>query len=395
VFRLFFAGRLISLLGSAMTPVALAFAVLGASHRPTDLGVVLACQIVPQLAFLLVGGVTADRFPRRLVLLGSHLGAGVTQAAVATVIITGHYQLALVAALAAGNGISEAFASPALRGIVPELVPSGSIQRANALLATTRNACKIAGPTVSGLLVITIGAGWSIALDAVSFFVAAALLARLRLGAIVAGHREGHAFREGWVVFRSLPWLAAGALSFGMLNLVNVGPWNILGPELTQARSGEAAWGVVLSVRAAGLLLMSVLLVRLTFRYPLRAGSLYGVVAALPLLALGLGASLPVMLVAVFVGALGFTLTDVTWETTLQTHVPREALSRVASIDDLISYSAIPLGQLLTGPFAGLIGAKRVALVAGIGYAVSKLAPLSLRSVRDLSHVTTAPAGSS
>ncbi|MFI6078181.1 MFS transporter [Actinoplanes sp. NPDC051343] len=394
MFRLFFAGRLISLLGSAMTPVALAFAVLGASHRPTDLGVVLACQIVPQLAFLLVGGVAADRFPRRAVLLGSQLGAGATQAAVASVIITGHYHLALVGALAAGNGVAEAFASPALRGILPELVPPARVQRANAMLAAARNASRIAGPTVSGLLVVTVGAGWSIAIDAASFFLAAAFLARLRLGAVVP-RRQGRALREGWAVFRSLPWLAAGAVSFGMLNLVNVGPWNILGPALTQARSGEAAWGVVLSVRAAGLLLMSVLLVRLTFRHPLRAGSLFGVVAALPLLALGVGAPLPVLLVAVFVGALGFTLTDITWETTLQTHVPSEALSRVASIDDLISYAAIPLGQLLTGPFAAVIGAKRVALIAGIGYAVFKLAPLSLRAVRDLGPVTTSAAASS
>jgi MFS family permease len=388
-FRLFFAGRLVSLLGSAMTPVALAFAVLDAAGRPTDLGVVLACQIVPQLVLLLIGGVAADRFPRRAVLLGSHLAAGVTQAAVATVIITGHYHLALVAALAAGNGAAEAFASPALRGIVPELVPPDATQRANATLAAARNASRIAGPTVSGLLVVTVGAGWSIALDSASFFLAAALLSRLRLGALPArpAPHLGRDLREGWQAFRSLPWVAATAVSFGVLNLVNVGPWNILGPELTKARSGEAAWGVVLSVRAAGLLLMSVLLYRLTFRHPLRAGSLLGLVAALPLFALGLGASLPVLLAAVFVGALGFTVTDITWDTTLQTHVPRETLSRVASIDDLISYAAIPLGQLLTGPAAGLIGARRVALIAGIGYAASKLAPLALRPVRDLTRV--------
>jgi MFS family permease len=396
-FRLFFAGRLISILGSSMTPVALAFAVLDTSHRATDLGVVLAAQMIPQLMLLLVGGVAADRFPRRIVLLGSHLGAGTTQAAVATVILTGHYHLALVAALAAGNGVAEAFASPALRGIVPELVPPESVQRANAMLAAARNACRIAGPTASGLLVVTVGAGWSIAIDAASFYLAASLLARLRLGVMPSRRRShlGHELREGWTVFRGLPWLAAGALSFGVLNLVNVGPWNILGPSLTQARSGEAAWGVVLSVRAAGLLVMSALLYRLTFRHPLRIGSLFGVVAALPLLALGVGASLPVLLAAVFIGALGFTLTDITWETTLQTHVPREALSRVASIDDLISYAAIPLGQLLTGPFAALIGARRVALVAGLGYAASKLAPLSLRAVRDLTAVTKAPAAPS
>ncbi len=385
-FRLFFAGRVVSLLGSSMTPVALAFAVLDAAGRPTDLGVVLACQMVPQLTLLLLGGVAADRFPRRTVLLGSHLAAGATQAAVATVIVTGHYHLALVAALAAGNGAAEAFASPALRGIVPELVPPDGTQRANATLAAARNACRIAGPAVSGLLVVTIGAGWSIALDSASFFLAAALLSGLKLGAMPARGKSalGRDLREGWQAFRAVPWLAVTAVSFGVLNLVNVGPWNILGPALTAARSGQAAWGVVLSVRAAGLLLMSVLLYRLTFRHPLRAGSLLGVVAALPLLALGLGASLPVLLAAVFVGAMGFTVTDITWDTTLQTHVPAATLSRVASIDDLISYAAIPLGQLLTGPAAALIGARRVALIAGIGYAVSKLAPLALRSVRDL-----------
>jgi MFS family permease len=199
-FRLFLAGRLVSLLGSAMTPVALAFAVLDAAGRPTDLGVVLACQILPQLTLVLVGGVVADRFPRRAVLLGSHLVAGTTQAAVAAVIVTGHYHLALVAALAAGNGAAEAFASPALRGIVAELVPAGATQRANASLATARNASRIAGPTVSGLLVVTVGAGWSIALDAASFLLAAALLARLRPGAVPARPRPHlvRDLREGW-----------------------------------------------------------------------------------------------------------------------------------------------------------------------------------------------------
>ena len=68
-FRSFYLGRLVSLAGGAMTPVAFAFAVLDASGRPADLGIVLACQIVPHLALLLVGGVVADRLPRRAVLV--------------------------------------------------------------------------------------------------------------------------------------------------------------------------------------------------------------------------------------------------------------------------------------------------------------------------------------
>ena len=122
-FRGFFLGRLVSLLGSAMTPVALAFAVLGASGRPGDLGVILACQITPQLALLLVGGAAGDRYSRRKVLVAANLGAGLTQGGVA-VLLSGHYSLPLIAALEVGNGVMEAFASPALRGIVPDLVQS-------------------------------------------------------------------------------------------------------------------------------------------------------------------------------------------------------------------------------------------------------------------------------
>ncbi|HEV7713331.1 MAG TPA: MFS transporter, partial [Asanoa sp.] len=121
-FRAFYLGRLVSLAGSAMTPVALAFAILDASGRPGDLGVVLACQLVPHLALLLVGGAVADRLPRRLVLVVANLGAGLTQGAIALVLIGGAYRLALVAGLALAAGALEAFTSPALRGIVPELV---------------------------------------------------------------------------------------------------------------------------------------------------------------------------------------------------------------------------------------------------------------------------------
>jgi MFS family permease len=369
-----------------MAPVALAFAVLDASGRPSDLGIVLACQMVPQLALLLVGGAVADRLPRRSVLVVSNLGAGLTQGAVALVLLSGHYALPLVAGLTLANGALEAFTSPALRGIVPEVVVAENLQRANSVLASTQNASRILGPTVAGLIVVAAGAGWAIALDALSFLAAAGFLARLQLSARVPA-RGGNLLadiRDGWREFRGIGWVWRVAVSFCVINLVNTGAWQILGPTLTKQRSGEATWGVVLSVRAGGLLLMSVVMYRLVLRHPLLTGRIASAFGACSLLALGLGLAAPWLLALAFVGGLGFAMSGITWETSLQQHVARDVLSRVASIDDLLSFAAIPIGQLLVGPAAARWGATSVALWCGIAFAAAALAPLASRSVRDL-----------
>jgi MFS family permease len=385
-FRGFFLGRLISMLGSAMTPVALAFAVLNASGQASDLGIVLTSQIVPQLILLVVGGAAGDRFSRRAVLIVANLGAGLSQGAVAVVLLSGHFSLPVISVLEVANGGLAGFGSPALSGIVPDLVPAEHRQRANSLLASAQNGSKILGPTVAGLLVVSAGAGWAVALDALSFLIAAAYFARLPVGPPMPASRKHFLadIREGWQAFRAIRWVSATALSFCLLNLVNVGPWQILGPVLTKERSGEAAWGVVLSVRAVGLLLMSVLMYRLVLRHPLRTSRLLGTLGALPLLALGLRLAAPWLAAAAFAGALGFTVSGVSWDTALQQHVPRHLLSRVSSFDDLLSFVAIPAGLLLVGPAAARFGGPTVELWCAGLYALSSLAPLLIRTVRNL-----------
>lgn len=380
-FRTFLTARLVSYLGSSMSTVALAFGVLGASGQPADLGIVLAANIGPQLALLLVGGAVADRFSRRTLLVVANLGAGLAQAGVAAVLLTGSYSLLAVAALALVNGVLEAFASPALRGIVPELVPPADLGRANSLLASTRHGVRILGPALAGVIAAVAGGGWAVAVDALSFLVAAAFLTRLP--ATRASGARGSLLpdiRDGWREFRSRRWVWTAALSFCLVNLANVGAWQVLGPALT----GPAAWGLVLSVRATGLLLMSLLMYRITPRHPLRLGALIGATGGLPLVALGMDAALPVLVACAFVGALGFAVSGVVWDTALQRHVPGEVLSRVASYDDLLSFGAIPLSLLLVGPAAATWGAEAVTLVCGAVCAVSAVSPLAVREFRDL-----------
>lgn len=377
-----------------MTPVALSLAVLQTSHRLSDLGVVLAAQVTAHLSLLMVGGVMGDRRPRRALLVATNLGAGLTQGAVAAVLLTGHYQLALLACLQLAllaclqfvNGALEALASPALRGIVPELVEPAQLPRANATLATVKNLTKVLGPAVSGVLVAAGGGGIALAVDAVSFLAAAAVLARLRLGttAIRSGNGVLTEIRQGWLTFRSTPWLWATAVSFAVINLIGTGTWQMLGPEITMARANASVWGIALSTRAVGALVVGVVLYRHAPQRFLAAGQLLAAVGSFGLLGLGVGLPTPWFLLAAFISGLGFAAPSITWDTCVHQHVPRHELSRVSAYNDLLSYTCVPVGQLLVGPAAAWLGPTSVALYAGVGFVGAALAPLTCRSVREL-----------
>lgn len=391
-FRRFFTGQAVSLLGTAMAPVALAFAVLKASgDKATDLGIVLTAHMIPLLVFLVIGGATADRFARRTVLLWSNLGSGLTQGAVAVLLLGGWYSLPLVAGLELANGVLAAFTSPALRGVVPELVEPEEIQRANALLATMRNATKIFGPSLSGVLVVAAGGGPAIAFDAATYLFAAGCLGRLSVTTRPPNTSSAGIFtdiREGWAQFRARRWIWTVSGTFCVMNLVQTGTWQILGPDLTRHISGPATWGFILSARGVGLLVMSSLMVRLTVRHLLRFGQMMSALGGLPLIALGTRLPAAWLVTAAFIAGVGSAAATITWDTSLQEHVPSGTLSRVASLDDLLSYGAIPVGQLSVGPLASALGGFRVAAVSGVFYVLAAFVPLTFGSVRRLPHTT-------
>ncbi|WP_433235013.1 MFS transporter [Streptosporangium sp. CA-135522] len=389
-FRWFLAAQAVSLLGSSMAPVALAFGVLDASGSTSDLGVVLTAYMVPLLAFLLVGGATADRLPRRTVLVAANLGSALTQGSVAALLLTGRYALLPVAALGFLNGVLAAFTTPALRGIVPQLVSGDRIRQANALLGSVRNSTKILGPSLSGIAVAAAGGGPAIAFDALTYLLAVGCLARLSLTAAPTSPRPSSRMladiRDGWTEFRRIRWVWTVSLCFCVVNLVQVGTWQILGPVLTKQLSGEAAWGFVLSARGVGMLVMSALMYRLVVRHLLRLGQLMSALGALPLLALGAHLHAPWLIAVAFVAGLGSSVAAVSWETSLQEHIPAHILSRVSSYDDLLSYIAIPIGQLGVGLLAHRFGDFQVAATAGIIYAAAAVLPLASAAVRRLPH---------
>lgn len=352
-----------------------------------DLGYVLAARTVPMVLFVLGGGIWADRLPRHHVMVVSNVLSALTQGAIAALLFSGHAQIWQLAALAAVNGASAAFFFPASSGIIPQTVPAPLLQDANAILRLGLNGSVIVGGAVAGLVVYATSPATGIAVDAVSFLVAAIFTALLHLPPSL--HLESSHFladlRLGWREFTGRAWLWAIVIQFGVVNAVEQGSEGVLGPAVSKDHyHGAAGWGLIAAAPAAGLMAGGLLLLRMRPRRMLLVATL-GYLLTVPLL-FGLAIPLPLVLVIGLgaVAGIGNETFGVLWDTTMQQEIPQDRLSRVYSYDALGSYALIPLGLAIAGPVAEAIGTKATLLAAGTISLSATLAVLLVRDVRTL-----------
>jgi MFS family permease len=387
-FRYYFASRLVNGAGTAMGGIALAFAVLEVDSSASALGTVMAAHSIPEVLFLLAGGVIADRFGRALVIQVCNVLAGVTQLAIAALVITGTAELWQLVVLSAVNGAVAAISFPALASVMPQLVPRDKLQPANALMSMQRGIVSVVGPTIGGLLVVVAGAGWAVAIDGLTYLLAAWMLTRVTVPPPPRKDERSTMvddLREGWRYFRGTTWLWVVVVAFGLLNALHSGAFFTLGPVLAKSGSiGEAGWGLILSAGAAGLLLTTVVMLRVPLHRPLLWGMLGCSLFGVQMVVLGIHPHTGLVMVAAFVGGAGMEVFGLGWSLSMQEHVPDDMLSRAYSYDSLGSFVAIPIGQLAAGPVAALLGVRETILAAGVLYIAICLATLGSRSVRDL-----------
>ena len=386
-FRLLFTGRTISLIGNAIAPVALAFAVLDLTGSKTDLGLILAAREIPLIVFLLVGGIWADRLPRNLVMVGANVFSALSQAAAAALLLTGNAEMWHLAALAAVNGGASAFFFPASAGVIPQTVPAPILQQANALLALAMNSAMIGGAAIAGFLVAAFGPGWAIAIDAGTYLLGACFVAAMRLPAIAPSEtpRFLSDLAVGWREFRSRTWLWVIVLQFSFLLMVTMGVFSVLGPVVADEELGGAkAWGAILTAQAAGLVVGGLLGLRFRPRRMLVAATIGILLFPAPLIALGFPLGLPAIAAFAFLAGVGSEIFGLLWHTTMQQEIPPDKLSRVYSYDALGSIGLVPIGYAIAGPIADAIGVRATLWgAAAIGIAVT-LAVLAVRDVRTL-----------
>ena len=393
-FAWYFASRASDTLGTMMSGVALAFAVLAITDSATALGQVLAAHTIPLVVFLLYGGVLADRFPRTLVLQSSNLVAAASQGTLAFLVITGQAELWMFIVLAAVNGTADAAGFPAMAGMVPQLVPRDQLQPANALLSLTRGGLTVIGPSASALLVVTVGPGWGLAVNAMTWLLSTLLLTQVNMPPKPAKNEQTSTLqdlREGWSFFWATTWLWVIVLAFAFLNAIHVGAWFTLGPARAKDTIGEQGWGFVLSAESAGLLVMTLVLLRVRLRRPLLLGMLGFSLFGVPMMALGTQPDLWLLIALAFVAGAGVEVFSMGWNLAMQENIDDDMLSRAYSYDALGSFVAMPVGQLLFGPLGDAFGFEAVLVASGLAAIVISLLTLLSRSVRTLDRPAVVP----
>jgi predicted MFS family arabinose efflux permease len=393
-FRLVYGAQVVSLLGDGIIPVALAFAILDLTGSATDLGLVLAARTVTLVASLLAGGVVADRVSRRRVMIAADLVRFASQALLGLLLVTGEARLWELAALQAILGAATGFFNPASTGLIPQVVSEARLQDANALRGFAMAIGGIAGPVIAGVLVATVGSGEALLADAATYALSALLLARVHVPDRTEQRPRASFFadlRGGWHELRSRTWAWTVVSAFAFVNLL-VAPFYVLGPLVAKRELGGAtAWAGILAARGAGEVLGAIVSLQVRPARPLRVAVLACGLGFIPTMLLAAGAPAVLIGAAAVVSGGGVMVFNTLWETTLQSHVPPAALSRVSAYDWFGSGTFQPLGFALAGPIAGGIGVAAT-LWAAAGLELALIASLLLvRDVRTLG--ASAPRG--
>jgi MFS family permease len=386
-FRNYFFARAFSLLGDTIVPVALAFAVLDIERSASALGLVLAAYTVPRVVLILVGGVWADRLPRNLVMVASDLLRFASQATAAALLISGEAEIWHLIVLNLLHGVGASFFIPASTGLVPQVVSPGRLQQANGLLSLTGSSFEVLGPVLAGVFVATIGPGWALAVDAATFLVSAAFLIRLKVPE--RAQRAPTSFfaelRGGWREFTSRTWLWVDGVYSAVGNAAILAPVFTLGPLVAEeSLDGASSWAAIVTCLGLGSVLAGFAVIRLKPERPVFAGVAALSLLALPPALLAVPASTAVIAGGAFFAGFGLIFFNTLFETAVQQNVPPEALSRVASIDWMLSLALYPIGLALAGLVADQIGTGPTLVAAAVWAVVSTAVVLLVPSVREV-----------
>jgi len=396
--RLLLAGQAVSFVGDALFPVALAFAVLDELDGTAgELGLVLAAQALPLALLVLVAGVWADRLPRQRLMLVSDFGRMVVQAVIAALLLAGAAELWMLVALVALYGVFEAFFRPAAGGLIPQVAGPEHLQQANALMGLAQNFGTVLGPTIGGLLVVTVGPGAAIGVDAASFLVSAIFL--IRMGSPPA-QRAADAVSDFWAELRGgvaevrrRRWMWTFMPALTAYHLIALPCVLALGPVIADRELGGAgSWAVIVTCFGAGTILGAIVALRLRVERPMLVCTICFLAAACQPIIIGFAGSTAAiagfeLLAGIGVSA-GFTL----WETTLGREIPPGSLSRVTSLDWFTTAGAMPLGFAFVAAVAAALGTRPTMLAASLVVLALLCAALAAGDVRRLRTRAAVPA---
>jgi MFS family permease len=385
-FRLFWCGQMISLMGSYMQTIGETWLVLELTHSAWQLGLVGALQAVPILLFSIFGGVFADRWPKRRVLLVTQAAAMIQALLLWALIATGTLQLWHLYVLALLLGLTNSLGRPASRAFVVELVGREDLPNAVALNSSLSSLMRIVGPGLAGIIIAASGVTTLFLLNALSFLavlMGLALIKSHELHAQALGPSMGERqntwqnLREGVAYVWKTPAVLLLVLVVGLVLLFGSN-FNVVLPLFATnvLRVGATGFGFLSAATGVGALLSGLWLAwsnqQPTIRRVLIGMLVFGVLEA------AFAVSHLYLLSLVLIASVGFAEETFAMQamTTIQMVAPDHLSGRVMSVQVLFFDGSLPLGYLLMGwlsalfgaPIALLTGALLSLLVAGAGW---------------------------
>lgn len=374
-YRLLMAAVSLSIFAEGMWTVVMALQVIAIDNDPASLSLVATCMGGGLVAFVLVGGLAADRFPQRAIIIAVEAVNLTAVSAIAVLGLVGALQIWHLAVAAGVLGVAAAFFFPAYSAILPRILPAEQLLAANGVEGVVRPVFqRSVGPAVAGVVVgATVPSAGAVAV-AVLFGLGLLLLAATRPApaertAAVAPPNMLRDLREGFRFMVGTPWLLWTLLFASGFVLLVLGPIEVLLPFIAERRfaDGARAYGFILAFFGVGSALgaLAVSSARMPRRYLSVMMTAWGL-GSVPLAIVGTTSSFPVMAAATFVIGITDGAGMVIWGTLLQRRVPTEMLGRVSSLDFFVSLAFMPLSFAIVGPLSKVVPMQTIFLVAGV-----------------------------
>ncbi|MEV5595301.1 MFS transporter [Streptomyces sp. NPDC052496] len=384
-FRFLWAGQAVSAVGDQLFTIAVSLRVIEVGGDAGDVGLVIGGRMLAMVLFALLGGVWADRVPRRRAMM---LADGFRLAAL-TVVVLGAFDTATLslAVMTFLVGSGEAFFRPAYGGLVPSLVPEERLLSANVWRSGMESAAAVVGPALGGLLVATAGTRTAFVINAVSF--AVSLVCVL---AVTEPPRERPATRssviqetrEGLSAVRRVRWVSAILAMTALQTMFVVAPHMVLLPVITQEKfSGPSAYGLVLAMFSLSGLVGTIVVGRVKLRRPGTSAMIFNALFTTVPLVLLTPFSLGWVVGGYVIAGLAMMPFNALLHTALQRQFSPSILGRVSSVDWLCSLALLPLGLACAGPLADALGRTTVLVVAAVVQLAASLLVLTVPGVRD------------
>jgi MFS family permease len=367
-YRYYFFGQGVSLCGTWMQTVALSWLVLDLSHNSGfAIGLVLALQFLPTLLFGAWGGVIADRFDKRMVLVTSQAFQAVMAGLLAGLALSGVVTLWMVYLITFLFGFGQAFDNPARASLAPELVPPEYVPNAVGLNSMLFNLARIVGPAVAGVLIVLVGTGYCFLINALSFVAVIVALLVMRpdeLRRSVPVARGKGQIRAGFRYIWHEPMLRSNLLLMVVVGTLAIN-FPVIFPLLARVTfHGNAdTYGVMTVVMGIGALVGSVIVARraqATRRLLFVAGLVFGGAMTAAALAPSLGVLFAILLV---MGAGQMTFMGAN-NAMVQLGSDPQMRGRVMAVYTMAVLGTTPVG----GPFIGWLSSvtsPRVGIAVG------------------------------